>query len=101
MKSNQQIARDKGLDLSRVVFDGCLKLCGRVCGRPAAEMVHCPELSLYTTCPCSRQPQFKKRRCAEHDCSKPVAGPLLDEVAGATVAGFCIRSHVSIHTNYA
>lgn len=78
-----QMARDKGLDLSRVVFDGCLKLCGRVCGRPAAEMVHCPELSLYTACPCSRQPQFKKRRCAEHDCSKPVAGPLLDEVAVA------------------
>ena len=72
-------AASRGLDVSRIMLDGNMKLNGKVCGRPVAELTECPELGLYTATPCSCAPLFGKRRCAEHDLSGPWDGEALGE----------------------
>ena len=79
------MAREQNQDLSRIVVDGNLKLAGRTCSRPVAEYAHSAELGLFTATPCSRQPAFKRRRCALH-CAGQLGvehGPLGEEVAVA------------------
>ena len=44
--------RQKGEHLSRVGVDGNLKLAGRICGRPVAELVECKPLGMFTATPC-------------------------------------------------
>ena len=62
-------AAAREVDVSKVILDGCLKLNGRVCGRPVAELIESPELKLFTAAPCSCDPLYGKRRCAAHDLS--------------------------------
>lgn len=68
-------ARELSLDTSCVIMDGNMKLNGRCCGRPVAELTHSPELGLFTASPCSKSPLFGKRRCRDHDCSLPLNAP--------------------------
>lgn len=63
------LARERFEDLSAVVMDGNAKLAGRICGRPAANIVSSPDLNMWTVTCCERQPLFKKRRCTFHDTS--------------------------------
>lgn len=70
-------------DVSRAVVDGNMKLNARSCGRPAAELVECPELGLFSAGPCSKTPLFRKRRCREHDLTGAHAEALGDEVVVA------------------
>ena len=69
LKHRVDHARGKQLDMSTVVMDGNAKLAGRVCGRPAAEIIENEALNMFTVTCCSAEPQFKKRRCAKHDTS--------------------------------
>ena len=46
-------AASRGLDVSRAMLDGNMKVNGKVCGRPVAELTDCPDLGLYTATPCS------------------------------------------------
>ena len=78
-------ALQRGIDVSKVVVDGNMKLNGRVCGRPVAELLECPELGLFTACPCSKAPLQKKRRCREHLLTAPDK-PLVDADTEVIVA---------------
>ena len=76
-----QMAKDFGLDLTRLVVDGNLKLAPRICGGEVAELVHSPLLKAYTVSPCSRAPCRKRKRCALHagDLNPAARGPAPEE----------------------
>ena len=79
LKRRVDLARSKQLDLSAVVMDGNAKLSGRICGRPAAEIIDNRSLDMFTVTCCSAEPQFKKRRCMKHDTSHAPADPLPEQ----------------------
>ena len=58
-----EFCRQNGACLEKLVVDGNLKLCVRICGRPMAELLESRLLGLLTTTPCSCPPAYKKRRC--------------------------------------
>ena len=60
-----------GLSLSTIVMDGNSKLAGRICGRPASEVLEKRELNMFTVTCCSAEPARKKRRCMKHDLRQP------------------------------
>jgi hypothetical protein len=72
--------RSVGEDLSRAGVDGNLKLAGKICGRPVAELAECKPLGLFTATPCSEAPAFKKRRCCKHDTTNPPEDPHGDQI---------------------
>ena len=76
------MAKERGHDLRALVVDGNLKLSGRVCGRPVAELRRCEPLQAYTAVPCSCPPARKARRCDLH-MSKAQEGPLDDQAVVA------------------
>ena len=83
LQQRVRMARQAGDDLARIVMDGNLKLAGRVCGRPVAELVSCPSLSMFTAAPCSREPAHKKRRCAVHTATEQPSTALQPEIVVA------------------
>ena len=77
-----EFCRQNGACLEKLVVDGNLKLCVRICGRPMAELLESRLLGLLTTTPCSCPPAYKKRRCEKHASSLcgPSAAPTQSEV---------------------
>ncbi|CAK9116147.1 unnamed protein product [Durusdinium trenchii] len=92
-----QGAAGRHLDVSTVIMDGNFKLNGRSCGRPCAEMVHSAELGLYTACPCSKRPLYRKRRCADHDRSDALEAPLDEEAVVAHRRPRVLMKEASAH----
>ena len=66
LRRRAAMAEERQVNTKIVLFDGNMKLSGRICGRPHAELQHSSGLDMSLVHCCSAQTAYKKRRCSTH-----------------------------------
>lgn len=75
LQKRAEVAQEHGVETKIGVMDGNMKLAGRICARPHAEVEYSPGLKMWLAHCCGQEPAHKKRRCAQHAESRPPVDP--------------------------